>query len=255
MVVKKSSDGVVAFYEKSHKYKNLKTKKYYTSATTLIGKHFPKFDAKKVARFLAGLPFAKKQKKGVRYWLKEWKNSAEEGTFIHAELEKLINNPSDYTALKPVLHPRTIIAWEGFMDLHRGFDEPHLTAEELIYDDEYGISGQIDVLISENCEEGRCVTLFDWKATKDISFRYKYSNEDEKFGTSEFTNHLENCNGNKYSIQLSLYAYLLERKGHKIKDLYIGHICPKKGKLVPIKVEYMKDVVKSMLEDFKNGMG
>jgi hypothetical protein len=199
---------------------------------------------------LSSLPFAKKQKKGVRYWLNEWKQSAETGTFIHAELEKLINNPQDYSTLKPVLHPRTVIAWEGFHKLYKGFDEPITFPEVLIYNEVYEIAGQIDCMILVNGDGVyKEVILLDWKATKDISFKYKYSNEEEKYGNSDITMNLENCNGNQYTLQLSVYAYLLELQGYKIKELIIGHIDPKNNKFNPITVPYLRYEAESLLND------
>jgi ATP-dependent exoDNAse (exonuclease V) beta subunit len=247
-MVKYSRDKKCKYYDGVHTYRV--GKEQYESVTTLVSRHFPKFNDKKLARYLASLPFAKKQKKGVRYWLNDWKKNREEGLLIHAELEKLVNNPEEYQSLKPVLHPRTIIAWEGFHKLHKQFDEPVLHPEEIVYNEKYKVAGQIDLLIEENGEgTERVVSLLDWKATKEIDDHYKYDNEEEKYGTTVETMHLENCRLNKYTLQLSLYAYMLELQGYKIKDLYIGHICPKKDTFVPIKVQYMKYIIESILDD------
>lgn len=247
-MVKKSSDGKCRFYEGKHTYRV--GKKKYLSVTQLVHKHFPPFEEKKIARWLSSLPFAKKQKKGVRYWLNEWKKNRETGTLIHEELEKLVNNPQEYTILKPVLHPRTVIAWEGFHKIHRAMDEPITIPEMLIYNEEFEIAGQIDCVITVNGEGiEREIILLDWKATKDISFEYKYSDEEEKYGTSDITMNMENCNGNQYALQLSTYAYLLELEGYKIKELIIGHINPKTNKFNPIKVPYLRYEAESMLNE------
>jgi len=242
-MVKKSTDNKCRFYDKSHTYKV--GNKKYESVTTLIHKHFPPFNEKKMARWLASLPFAKKQKKGVRYWLREWKNNRETGTLIHAELEKLINNPKEYEILKPVLHPRTIIAWEAFKKIIKNYEGATIEPEVLIYNNKYEVAGQIDVLIIKGNE----ITILDWKATKDISFHYKYNNEEEKYGTSDITMTLENCNGNHYNLQLSVYAYLLEQQGYKVKDLIIGHINPKTNSFNPITVPYLRYEAEGLLND------
>lgn len=239
-MIKKSTDGKCKFYEKAHKYKV--DKEEYTSVTTLIGQHFPKFDAKGLARKLASFSWAKKQKKGVRYWLNEWKQSALTGSLIHAEIEESIIKPESYSVLKPVLHPRSVIAIEWYNEFIKDFKVTEVIPEELIYDEEFKLAGQIDLLI----KEGKEVTLVDWKATKDITFSCKYS--DDKTGTSEVTKDLQNANGVKYSLQLSIYAYMLERQGYKIKDLVLAHICPKKNELVEYRVKYMKDEVRRLLK-------
>jgi len=238
-VVKKSSDGVIKFYEKSHKYKN--GREQYTSVTTLISKHFPKFDAKGLARKLASFYWAKKQGKGVRYWLNEWKQSALTGSLIHEEIEESIIKPDGYEVLKPVLHPRAIIGVEWFNEFIQEYSTPEVIPEELIYDEDFKVAGQIDLLI----KDGKEITLVDWKATKDITFKCKYP--EDTTGTSSITKELQNANGVKYSLQLSIYAYMLERKGYKVKKLVLAHICPKKNKLVPYEVEYMREEAMKIL--------
>lgn len=250
MVVKYSSDGVCRFYEKSHKYKV--GNENYLSVTQLVHKQFPAFNEKKTARWLASLPFAKKQKKGVKYWLNEWARNRDEGTLIHAEIETLINSPEQYPTLKPVLHPRTVIALDGFEKFHRRLDEPMVTTEALIYNKDFKVAGQVDCIIAVNGEDGdKELIIFDWKATKDISFKYKYSNPEEAHGITVDTSDMPNCNGSLYTIQLSIYAYLLELQGNKIKELMIGHICPKTNSLVIIPITYLRDTAQSILEDRK----
>jgi hypothetical protein len=246
-MTKYSSDKKVKFTSKNHKYVH-KELGVFESVTTLIGRHFPPFNEKEVARFLAKLPWAKKQKKGVRYWLKDWEAKRSEGTLIHAEIETLINDQKRYNILKPVLNPRTVLAFEGFHKFLKTVGEPVVTPELLIYDKDFKIAGQIDCLIEVNADEGidREIILVDWKATKDITFDYKYNNPDEATGTSEITKHLSNSNGNKYSLQLSIYAYMLEKQGYIIKGLYIGHVSNKEFKLIP--VDYMKSIALQVLE-------
>jgi len=245
MVVKKSSDGLVKFYEKSHKYKI--GRKQLNSVTTLIGQHFPPFNTKKVARMLAGFYWAKKQKKGVRYWLNEWKQSALEGTLCHEECEKIINNPELYNTLKDVLNHKSIVAIEGYNKFKGQLNNPIEHPELLIYNEDYNIAGQLDLPIEVNNKE---IILCDWKFTKEISFTAKY---EEKFGITEITKDLENCNGIKYSLQLSIYAYLLELQGYTVSELYILHINPKTMVFNPIKVDYMRDKAIELLEENKNG--
>ena len=65
--------------------------------------------------------------------------------------------------------------------------------------------------------------------------------------------HLDSCNGSKYKIQLSLYAWMLEQYGYKPRNLTISHIIFTDDKptfKVEHKIEYLKEEVENLLEHY-----
>ena len=136
-------------------------------------------------------------------------------------------------------------------------------AEKKIYTVQYGIAGMIDVLIVK----GKQFAILDWKTNKDqMMFRSGYFKKvfqnnrwvkgDEYILRDKRLlaplDNVEDCKGMVYSLQLSLYAYIMELWGYKLVEggLEIFHLRPGlEPKLIPIK--YMKQEVHLLLEHHK----
>lgn len=137
-------------------------------------------------------------------------------------------------------------------------------AEKRIYSTSYQVAGMIDVLVVK----GRQFCILDWKTNKDVldfqSGYYKKQRIGNKYvKTDEFIRKLEYmfapldnvelCKGMTYSLQLSLYAYIMIRWGYKLvgNGLEIWHIRPG---IQPkcLKIRYMEDDVKRMLDHHYN---
>jgi len=232
------------FIEKTHKYFLGKTE--LVSVTTFISKFFKKFDAKAIARKLAKFPINKQNKKGVRYWLKTWKNDAQHGTDTHWLIEQaMVGNTGVNTS---IFEERTLKKAQLGIDwIHnkmRSYGEPQIAAEGRLFDKELGIAGTIDLLISHNKEDSstdRVISLIDWKTNKKIT-KSGYGGEKAKAPIETFND----CNYIKYALQLSLYAYIIERQGQEIQDLIIVHLTEKGA--VEYKIPYLKEEIKKMLE-------
>lgn len=121
--------------------------------------------------------------------------------------------------------------------------------ELMIYDLEHGICGQSDkVIVVDNT-----IHVVDFKTDKEISFK-GYSNQFMKARKLlKPIDHLDECNGNIYSIKMSLYMYMLWKanKGNlKPGELVIEHVHLKRndegypifeeGKPVILKEEMIK---------------
>lgn len=137
-------------------------------------------------------------------------------------------------------------------------------AEKKVYSTTYLIAGMIDVLIVK----GKHFAILDWKTNKDkmmfISGYYKKVKIGNKWikGNNFIPtdnrlnfplNNLQECKGIIYSLQLSLYAYIMELWGYKLvkNGLEIYHIRPNlEPKL--IKVTYLRADIIRMLEHHKN---
>lgn len=223
------------FYKKSHKYKI--GKKELISVTTLIGQLFEPFDRKKIARKLAKFPVNRAKKRGVRYWLAEWKESAEHGTRVHNNIDGLIKGNSEEILDKDL--PKVTKAMSYYNGKKIELGEVEIYSEMRIYDEELGIAGTIDLVLVKDNE----AILIDWKTNKALS-RKGYQG---KKGIHPLTEDLDDCHITKYGLQLSMYAYLLEKqKGFRPKGLYIPHL--KDYYVEQIELPYERDKVKEILE-------
>lgn len=135
-------------------------------------------------------------------------------------------------------------------------------AEKKVHIDKYKIAGMIDVPIIK----GNKFCILDWKTNKDelrkeagYYKKVKIGNKWVKGDTWVLTGdkflepiqHLESSKFNLYSLQLSLYAYIMEEWGYKLVDngLEIVHLRPgAKPKL--IKIPYLKDEIQLILNHY-----
>jgi ATP-dependent exoDNAse (exonuclease V) beta subunit len=122
------------------------------------------------------------------------------------------------------------------------FRYKNIIAEDILYSDKYKIAGQCDLIVFHN---NGTFDLWDWKTnTKELSYigynRMKYPFLFLSDGELQ-----------KYEFQLSIYAYFAEQRyGLKAGKLTIGHM--RDGKIVPIRVNYRKDLIKLLFEDYEN---
>lgn len=213
------------FYPKSHTYKY--GRKKLVSVTQFISQFFDKFDAKEVARKLAKFKKNKEEKKGVRYWLNEWKESSEHGTRVHKAIEEAILNP-EYrfeciqTACKEIKDLKKteqgiawFDAWLGTKFTRGKQKRLDLSPEYLVYDTDIGLAGTIDLMINDNGH----LWLIDWKTNKSID-KTGYKNKKAQEPLQE----LDDCNYNKYALQLAFYSYLLEEQGYNVQECLLVHL-------------------------------
>ena len=232
----------IRFFPVSHKYKL--GRQELTSVTNFIGQFFPPFEAKKIARKLAGFWTNKQKKRGVRYWLKEWKKAGEHGTEVHKLMEQEIKDkvPESINSFEERTRNKYI---QGCLWLEK-FDENEydefIQAPELImYDEELGLAGTIDLAVFKDNK----VTLIDYKTNKKIS-KDCYGKKGYKV-----LKDMDASNINKYSLQLTMYAYMLERKGWEIDKLILVHLMEDKYKEYEIPYETYKIAIKEMIKNGK----
>lgn len=107
-------------------------------------------------------------------------------------------------------------------------------AEIGVYSAEYLISGLIDLLLVDH--NNKTFKILDWKTNiDDLNYKAGYFVKDgqgRRTTTFKETNeyfkaplaHLQASSGNAYSLQLSLYAYLVEMWGFTFDGLILAHI-------------------------------
>lgn len=274
----------VGFRESDHYYGNLKDPSIkYTSVTTLIGKYEPEFNKEFVSKYKALerlLPSDvwKKEKGGL--WkskkipenflevydisesdlnktqqdiLDEWeeinRQSCERGTKIHAKLENSFYDAGSNITLKK-------FGIGGKFECKKDYTELDLEygvyPEYLIYYDNpklgLHIAGQIDLIV----KNGNDIVLIDHKTNKKIDLKGFYNNSTRSSEKLKYPlGALDNCNFNVYQLQLSTYAWMLQKLNPDfvIKDLILNHY-DHDGKNTLYHCTYLKDDVEKMLKHF-----
>ena len=177
----------------------------------------------------------------------EWKAkgtvAAEAGTRIHNALELFSE--------RRVIEDYNIELEEAIRDIDKQYESYNKVHNEIcLYNEELKIAGTADRICAVSNRKDSAVDIADFKTSgsKGIQFYSDYGKR--LYPPFE---HLHDCNYNKYSFQLSIYAYFFELlTGRKIRQLYIHYIPlenPMNHKKIP--VTYMKNDVKVMLEKYK----
>lgn len=233
----------LTFKEDTHQY--FCGEQELTSVTKFIHGHFPTFDEKRMSKLVA----KRRREKGelnkngkpinARDVKKEWEfkrvKASTAGSLTHFEIEDYILNKDEVVV--PVFTPK---AQQAIKWLYKGeYADKEIETELKIFNTELGLAGTIDVSIKE---DGK-VTLIDWKTSRQIT-KKGYGK-----GTSTATKSIPNANYYHYNLQLSTYAYMLERQGYEVQDLLLVHLLD--DGVVVYEMDYNKDVVKEMIKDGK----
>lgn len=235
---KNKNDDSIVFDEGPHIYyiDGIKSK---ISCTGLCKSYFHPFEKEKVARlsFEAALnnPKSKYVGMSIKNILDSWNEngqiSRDLGTLMHSHIEYDMNR---FQTEGPEVEWDSSIAEEfnmfkAFWDVYKDHITPFRT-EWCVFDKELSISGSVDMVFESTKslpkdknmsmppwaeglpkpvfkENEKRYYIFDWKRSKDISF---------KGAGSKFRLPLPGCNYSEYSIQLNVYRTLLERN-YKLK--------------------------------------
>lgn len=219
---------VVRFEESNHTYWH--GDRQLTSVTTFLQKFYKEFDRDAIAVKVA-------QKRGltVQQVFDEWDYLAEMGTYKHALIERSLkgehfmpDDVEDQCMLEQFWAICNTQNWQNMGDLH---------AERLCYSLKHGIAGQSDLVILDH--RHKQINVFDWKFMS--TFRFSSFKGEMMF---EPISHLQYTKLNKYFLQLSLYAYLLQQEfpGYTVHQL--ANLVYIKGKFYFYPAPYMySDIV------------
>jgi len=236
------------------------------SATTLIGAFFPKFDREAQAnQTFNSKTFAQRCNQPSYDWygckcpediMAKYDQAGIFGTEVHDCIEKYINYKTipDYKTI-----PENNKTFQQFLtwyhDKQYRFWEDYRT-EWRIFDEETLVAGSIDYVGYD--PKNKCLYLFDWKRTKGISFQsFGRMRGKPELGYGVI-NKYDNCNGIKYSLQLNLYKYILEKNyGVTIKCMYLVHMNEKFKQKHPaiIPVPNMQEEIISIMACRKVALG
>ena len=243
----------IKYYDEPHTY-YIGDKKM-TSATQLISKFKQKFDSNYWSE-------KKAEERGITQEeiLKEWKDkseySCEKGNLFHEYAENYLNNkifPYPEERVKRILgnndvkedYDKLLILFNKFYEESYSKLIP-IKSEVIVGDEELEICGMVDQLFWNSKSEE--LQIWDWKTNKAI----KRNNKWQQF--KEPLSHLDVCEFNTYSLQLSLYRYIIEKNTNlKLGDSYIVWFNEKNTNYEPIKCrDYRNEVIEMLKEHNKN---
>jgi ATP-dependent exoDNAse (exonuclease V) beta subunit len=223
-----------------------------TSATTFIHRYFSPFDREKIAsKLIQNVPkYANSTKEEL---FADWKQSGVSGTNVHNALEDFIiyYNKDGGSKYEKALEKfcvtdiernkaRQGMDWLG--DNVFGKDKLKLLPEVKVVTRDYKIAGMMDLLVHDTEKDE--YTILDWKTNKRIS-KKSYGGV---VGSRECTSDLDDCNFIHYTLQLSLYRYILEREyGLKITKQALIHVSENKATV--IETEYYRNSIVRMFAD------
>ena len=303
-------DNFLFFDEGPHKYTDTLGNEY-RSVTTLIGDYYNHFDADYWAHKKAREQ-GKSEKQIRAEWNRIKDEACERGTATHNGIEDAIKSVSKFKeAIKyleevksgrcitiadiPDLIPRPLDVEEfkvatnnKYPEIYRVFDF-YTERGYIIYSEigafliDYLISGTIDIF----CYRPTDFVILDWKTNRDgLKFEAGYYKKDKSTIPNQLTNewikkkqnmlpplnHLDDCNGMHYTMQLSLYAimaeiildipcvglglchigspWVLNKYGQPLRDNEGYHIDPDGEETVKwFKIQYLKNEAKALLKD------
>jgi hypothetical protein len=185
----------------------------------------------------------KTQSEVLAEWKKAGTTAADHGTNIHEALEFYEKT----AVIKPeneFLRPMILCLTAEYKDYYQ------VHQEVCLYDEEYEIAGTADHIIETTKHKSSILNIDDYKTniSKGIYFENKY----KKYLLGPFS-YVQDTNYFDYSLQLSSYAYMLEKlTGRKIGTLSIVFIPPNNPlcyKRIP--VNYMKMESKALFDFYK----
>ena len=277
-------NGTVCFNEENHTYWDVNDNEKYISVTTLIHRFTNEFDkdfwsaykalekllpkeswniekrsllnTKKFNKEILSLynisenDFNREQQNILDAWDEENRKSCERGTKIHAELEN-----SFYKTGKDISLQKFGIG--GKFECKKDYSEldieygvyPEYLISRTSDDGILRIAGQIDLIV----KNGNEISIIDHKTNKKIDLKSGFNSSTKSSVKMKYPlNTLDDCNYNHYQLQLSTYAWMLQKLNPNfiIKDLILNHY-DHNGNNTLYHCNYLKSEVERMLYFYK----
>lgn len=275
-------NGNVNFNEQAHTYWNDNGDKYI-SVTTMIGQYGQPYDKDFWSKYKAlekllgdrfsleksrllktkkwndtildtydikQADFDNEQSNILNEWDKKNKESCERGTNIHAQMEHKFYTGANSYSLKSYGIGGKFQCKQNYtkLDLEQGVYPEYL----IYYDSPNGklhVAGQIDLLIKDSNE----ISIIDYKTNSSIDTKSYYNTMTKKYDSMQYPlNTLMDCNFYHYALQLSTYAWMVNKlnPAFNIKKLMLIHF-EHNGKVTPYDVTYYKAEVERMFKDYE----
>jgi hypothetical protein len=230
----------------SHTYINEDTGEVYKSVTTVLSMLEVEFPAQNIAQAIARQSEKKKKEKYkglseneiLTLWEDENRSANEYGTKVHNLLE-------DYLKKNKFLFPDS----EEEKEILDSYDELKIDlgeryhCERILFSEKYSIAGMSDHIVDV---DGALFDINDYKTNKVINFYSQYKKK-----LLPPMEHLDDCQYNIYSLQLSIYAFFYEEEtGRKCRSLNLLYFDRNTKKFTKYPVPYMKMEAIKILENY-----
>ena len=220
--------------EEEHIYSLLNSDIKFKSVTEFIGSFFNPFDELKIANQLVN-NVPKYKHLTSQELLQDWENRRNRGTIVHKEIETFLNNQCINDNNDIDLKSKQGIK---FLNQKCIKDSNMLFSEIKIFSEKLQIAGTIDLMIYNKTKNH--ISLIDWKTNLEIK------KQGYKKGIAFPVQKMDDCSFNKYTLQLSMYQYLLELIYNvKVNGLYIIHLKDHQYNL--IECDFQKGYIENML--------
>lgn len=203
----------ITYIDDIHKY--IRNGEYYSSGTAVVEHYVNEFDEAYHSQRSA-IKQGKTQEEVLAEWKKKNLNSTIRGSAIHNFLEnaifkKIMQSDLDDTTRNICFEVVKSIYDDGLVPVR---------AEMVVYNDEFKVCGMMDLLAYDTVNNH--FVVIDWKtnAGKDLSPTAYTFNKNMKFPLMQ----LPDNKFHNYSLQVSLYAWMLEMVGIKIGEMRLYHI-------------------------------
>lgn len=203
---------MVYFDKDTHTYTNEAGEKY-DSVTTILSTWFNAFDEKKELRKIRNDPEKQKQYAGMTdddiklQWETGGREASRLGTELHEHIETYLNGDESYMKDRALMD----VEYGYFLDF---IASPLVTkaVEWRVWNDALRLAGTIDY-VTQN-KDGT-IDLYDWKRCKSLTRPLG------GYCTVPELMHIPHTNFWKYTLQLNMYKYLVEKKGEKVRRMFI----------------------------------
>lgn len=277
-------NGNVAFNEEAHRYWNTEDNEPYISVTTLIHRFTNEFDkefwsaykaleklipkeswaiekksllnTKKFNKEILDLynisenDFNREQQAILDAWDEENRKSCERGTKIHAEIENSFYKAGKNVNLKRFGIGGKFECRKDYKDLDLEYGVyPEYLISRTSDDGILRIAGQVDLIV----KSGNEITIIDHKSNKKIDQKSGFNTVTRSTTKMKYPlNNLDDCNYWHYAMQLSTYAWMLQKINPNfiIKDLILNHY-DHNGNNTIYHCDYLKKEVERMLYFYK----
>lgn len=161
----------------------------------------------------------------------KWDRKAEDSRERGKERHKVFENYIEHKHFEPEFS-----FW--IKEFNRLLPRGRKKSEVMVWNEKCLVAGIADLTVRH---QNGSISIFDYKTNANINFFSKYNNK-----MKHPTARLDDCEYNRYTLQLSFYAWLFEQQGENIKHLAILHI-PNPETLTYIPVFYAKETIEKII--------
>ena len=224
----------------------------WTSCTAFLHHLWEEFDADRIitkmmaneAKFNAGEYAGMTKQAIIDEWARRGTESCRLGSIFHNDVAETYYNNEPIDMEKTAEVSKEYELFLEFVKEHEAMGWRPYRTEAMVFCQELKITGSIDMLF-ENVEGD--LILVDWKR---LAKPLQFSTPFKKFSIHPKLRHLHDVNGVHYSLQLNLYAWLLNRHYNKtVKEMYLVVFHSSQDKYLKYKVADLQAEITMLFEE------